>query len=92
MTIKNKFPYYPTSNAKISSKPPDIKVFNNVMCTQKYDFRKITEGLSSKFTMKGGNTNLNLYNYIINPINKKKYLITSNIGKKILKNYLNHSI
>ena len=90
MTFKNKFPYYPTSNAKISSKPPDIKVFNNTMCTQKYDFRKITEGLSSKFTLKGGN--INLYNYIINPINKKKYLITSKIGKKILKEYLNHLI
>lgn len=90
MTLKNKFPYFPTSNSKVSSKPPDIKVFNNVMCTQKYDFRKITQGLSSKFPMRGGN--INLYNYIIHPINKKRYLITSNIGKKILKKYLNHII
>ena len=90
MTFKNKFPYYPTNKSKISSKPPDIKVFNNIVRTQKYDFRKITEGLSSKFSMKGGN--INLYNYIVNPIKKKKYLIKTNMVKKILDTYLNQII
>ena len=30
-----------------------------------------------------------MYRYIVNPTNKKKYLITSNSGRNILKNYLN---